>query len=81
VAGGSCAAVDRYDPSLTVQSAKTIDGIESVSTLFPACFLALSILGLVLYPVTKARFNALTDQLAHKRAGEPYSTEGFEKLV
>ena len=70
-----------YDPSLTVQSAKTIDGIESVSTLFPACFLALSILGLVLYPVTKARFNSLTEQLAHKRAGEPYSTEGFEKLI
>lgn len=70
-----------YDADLTVQSAKTVNGIENISTLFPALFLALSVIGLILYPVTKTRFNALSDALEKKRNGEEYSTQGFEKLL
>lgn len=70
-----------YDSKLEIQSAKTINGIENISTLFPAIFLALSIIGLILYPVSKERFNALSVSLGKKRNGEQYTTEGFEKLV
>lgn len=70
-----------YNSELETQSAKTVNGIENISTLFPAMFLALSIIGLILYPVSKKSFNSLTLALEKKRKGEAYTTDGFEKLV
>lgn len=66
---------------IIVQSARTVNGIENISTLFPALLLGISILGLILYPVRKENFKKLTEQLEKKRKGEEYSTDGFEKLV
>lgn len=73
--------VTGYNAKLDVQSAATVSGIENISTLFPAILLAISILGLILYPVTKSSFEKLSDALEKKRKGEPYSTDGIEKLV
>lgn len=70
-----------YNASLDVQADKTVNGIENISTLFPALFLGISIVGLILYPVTKERFSVLHEALEKKRNGEQYSTSGIEKLI
>lgn len=70
-----------YDGNLEVQNASTVDGIENIVTVFPAVFLILSVIGAVLYPITKEKFNKLTQQLEKKRNGEEYSSEGLEKIV
>jgi GPH family glycoside/pentoside/hexuronide:cation symporter len=71
----------KYDSLSAVQSPETVKGIESIGTVIPAFFLVFSIAGLLLYPVTKERFEKLLAALAKKRRGEAYTTEGFEKLV
>ena len=43
--------------------------------------LFVSIIFVILYPMTRQRFEALMVQLKKKRNGEPYTTEGFEKLL
>lgn len=70
-----------YDAQLGTQAERTINSIENISTLFPAILLAFSIVGLLLYPVTKKRFQALSAALEKKRSAEAYTTEGFEKLL
>ena len=64
-----------------VTDMKIINGMENISTLFPAVFLLIAIIGVVVYPMTRSRFNALMSQLEKKRNGEEYSAEGFEKLL
>ncbi|MBR1761988.1 MAG: MFS transporter [Eubacterium sp.] len=64
-----------------VTDSKIINGMENISTLFPAIFLLISIISVVIYPMTRNRFNALMVQLDKKRKGEEYSTEGIEKLL
>ena len=58
-----------------------IHGMENISTIIPAVILGISILCLILYPMTRKRYNALITQLEKKRKGEAYTTEGFEKLL
>lgn len=70
-----------YNSDLAAQSEITKSGIENISTIIPACSLLLSIIGLIVYPVTKERFTKLLVALEKKRAGEAYTTEGIEKLV
>lgn len=64
-----------------VTDPKVIDGMENISTIIPAALLAISLLAVILYPVTKTRFEALKVQLEKKRSGEKYTTEGFEELL
>lgn len=64
-----------------VNDPKIIDGMENISTIIPAVFLALSIIFLICYPMTRKTFNALTAQLDKKRQGKEYTTKGFEKLL
>lgn len=78
---GAMLAAYGYDANLSAQSAATVGGIENIGTVIPAAFLAVSIVGLIVYPITKARFEKLRAALELKRAGQVYSTEGFEKLV
>lgn len=58
-----------------------VGGMENISTVIPAAFLAVSIIALIIYPMTRKTFNRLMDALNKKRAGEEYSTEGLEKLI
>lgn len=74
-------AFSGFSPDAPVQSAATVNGIENIGTIIPAAFLLVSIAGLFIYPVTKPRFEKLLAALEKKRAGEAYTTEGFEKLV
>ena len=64
-----------------VTDSKIINGMENISTLFPAIFLLISIIAVIIYPMTRNRFNCLMAQLEKKRNGEVFSTEGFEKLL
>jgi len=70
-----------YNSDLPAQSGNTLQGIQNIGTIIPAAFLLVSIFGLVIYPVTKRRFEKLQTALNRKRAGESYSEEGFEPLV
>lgn len=74
-----------YDSALSAegakQSIKTIKQIENISTIYPAILLVISIIGLILYPVSKERFNALSEALENKKNGLPYTDEGFSKLL
>lgn len=58
-----------------------INGMENISTIIPAALLVISLISVILYPVTKKRFEALKVQLERKRSGQQYTTEGFEKLL
>ncbi len=64
-----------------VTDPKIVNGMENISTIIPAALLFLSVLFAILYPMTRARFNALMEQLQKKRNGEEYTTEGLEKLL
>lgn len=70
-----------YNADLAAQNAKTINGIENNVTLIPAAFLILSVIGAVMYPITKEKFNLLGRELEKKRGGEKYSAEGLEKII
>lgn len=62
------------DPSI-------IDGMENISTLIPAALLAVAIVMLFLYPMTRKNVNTLMTALKAKREGKEYSTDGLEKLI
>ena len=78
---GVLLALYGFNSDLAVQSEETVRGIENIGTTIPAVFLLISIIGLFFYPVTKKRFTKLHAALKKKRAGEAYSTEGFDELV
>lgn len=78
---GVLLALYGFNSDMAVQSEATIRGIENIGTIIPAAFLLVSIIGLFFYPVTKHRFTKLHAALEKKRAGEAYTTEGFEELV
>ena len=58
-----------------------VGGMENVSTLIPAIVIGISLVFLLLYPMTRKTYNALTAQLKKKRAGEEYDNTGIEKLL
>ena len=64
-----------------VTDPKIVNGMENISTLIPAVFLFISVVSVILYPMTRQRFDALMVQLKRKRNGEEYSTDGLEKLL
>lgn len=70
-----------YNAELAVQSAKTVNGIENNVTLIPAAFLVLSVIGAVMYPITREKFTLLNKELQKKRNGEEFSAEGLEKII
>ena len=70
------------DAATFVRPAESIvTGMENVSTVFPAAVITLALLCLLLYPVTRKTYNALTVQLQKKRAGEKTSDEELQKLL
>lgn len=64
-----------------VTDEKIINGMENISTVIPAAFLAVSILALMFYPMTRKNVNTLMDALNAKREGKEYSTNGLERLL
>ena len=78
---GQVLALGGYDGKLNVQPESAMPAIENVATVIPAAFLVFALIGIILYPVTKERFELLTKQLEKKRNGKKYETKGLEKLI
>ena len=91
LAVGQLLSLYGYDSSLdpagsesliqVVTDPKIVNGMENISTVIPAAFLALSVISAVLYPMTRERVNLLMQELKKKRNGEEYTTDGLEKLM
>jgi GPH family glycoside/pentoside/hexuronide:cation symporter len=64
-----------------VTDIKIINGMENISTVIPAVLIIISVISVIIYPMTRQRFEALKVQLEKKRNGEEYTTKGFEKLL
>ncbi|WP_269478297.1 MFS transporter [Hominibacterium faecale] len=63
------------------QPESVAEGLHGYITLLPGIFLLLGVIAALQYPVTRKGFDALTKALEAKRAGEDYSTEGFEHML
>lgn len=63
------------------ESETAIHGILLMATIIPAVFVFISMLIFSKYPINKKEFDAIKEALQKKKAGEEYSTEGFEKAL
>ncbi len=70
-----------YDATSTSQTPEALAAIKSLFTLWPGVLCILAGITILLYPITKPRFEALLNALTLKREGKEYSTEGFEKIL
>lgn len=73
--------IAKYDASAPAQSATALAAIKSLFTFWPGIFCLAAGVVILLYPVTRERFQLMMTNLELKRQGKEYSTEGFEKLV
>ncbi|NLD19076.1 MAG: MFS transporter [Clostridiales bacterium] len=71
----------QYDGAAAEQTSKVVDGLVSLFTWIPAIFIGLSVVSVCLYPITQKKHKALLKALEQKKAGQEYSTEGFEDLL
>ena len=80
-----------YDSSADVAGKETlikvctdahiISGMENIATLIPAIFLTVCLVMLIIYPMTRERFTALTAALAKKKNGEEFDEQSISKLM
>lgn len=70
-----------YNPDAMEQTPEALDAILSLQTLYPGIFMLLCAVMIMIFPITRPRYQALTKALELKRQGKEYSTEGFEKLL
>ena len=73
--------VTGFDGMEYIQSAGALQGILAALLLVPGIFSLLSIIVMATYPVNRENLKLLCDALEKKRAGQEYSTEGFEKIL
>ena len=78
---GVVLAVTGYRSSAEVQTVSAVMGIESVITVFCPIVMALAVLFMVLYPVTKKRYQKIQAALENKKAGKPFDTKGLDKII
>ena len=64
-----------------VTDAHIINGMENISTLIPAVLISISVVSIYMYPMTRKRVGILMSALSKKRKGEPYTTDGLDKLL
>ena len=70
-----------YDGTAEVQTGQALRGILVVGLLIPAIASAAAALFLMSYKVSKKKHGLLCAALFKKKAGEEYSTEGFEDIL
>ena len=78
---GQILALNGYDGNLIAQPETAKAAIQNTATIIPCAFLAVSLLGVILYPVTRKRFDLLVKKLADRKEGREVTEEGIEKLV
>lgn len=70
-----------YNADSIVQTPEVLAAIKSLFTFWPGVLSILAGITILLYPITKPRFEALLTAVSLKREGKEYSTEGFEKIL
>ncbi|MEX1377506.1 MAG: MFS transporter [Eubacteriales bacterium] len=70
-----------YNKDLAVQSHSAVMGIESIITIFCPIVMGLAVLFMVLYPVTKARYQKLQEALEKKKANVEYDLDDLDRLI
>jgi GPH family glycoside/pentoside/hexuronide:cation symporter len=70
-----------YDATSNIQTPATLSAIKSLFTFWPGVMSILAGITIILYPITKPRFDALLNALTLKREGKEYTTEGFERIL
>lgn len=78
---GLVLSISGYNAEAAVQSQSAVLGIESAITVISPIFMALAVLFMALYPVTKSRCQKLQIALEDKKAGKEYNTDGLEKIL
>ncbi len=78
---GLILAFTGYSNDAVVQSPSAVMGIENVITIFCPIVMALAVLFMALYPVTKKRYHKLQKALEAKKQDKEYSTDGLERLL
>lgn len=63
------------------QADSVATGLHHFITLLPGLFLLLGLFGAIIYPVTLKSYEALKKSMEARKAGEEYTTEGFEFLL
>lgn len=58
-----------------------ISGMENISTVIPAILMIISVIGCILYPMTRKNVDKVMTQLEKKRNGEEYSLDGLDRLL
>ena len=71
----------QYNGTAATQSTSAVNGLISLYTWIPAVFIAISVICVCIYPITKKRYDALVNALELKKAGKEYSTDGFKELL
>ena len=78
---GTVLALYKYDANLSLQTAYTARGIESINTIICPTVMLISVVFMALYPITKKRFNLLSDNLKKKKNGEHTDNKDLSKLI
>jgi glycoside/pentoside/hexuronide:cation symporter, GPH family len=78
---GAVLAFYGYNAELSEQSLATAIGIENIITLICPALIILSMLVMVMYPVTKAKFEHVKSALEEKKMTGTYDATGLEKLL
>lgn len=69
-----------YHAELEEQSDSALNGILQLNTLIPAIAIAISVIFVILYPITEKRYRSLMEALQARGRGESYSDENLKKL-
>jgi len=70
-----------YNGMAETQTETAMRGILTLGTIIPAVLALIAFVFLWFYPVSKKKYNLLHEALDKKKAGEEYSTEGFEDIL
>ena len=63
------------------QTAAVANGIESVSTIYSAGFLAVALAAIISYPVTKKHNRLLADKISQKRRDMEYRLDDLREIM
>ncbi len=70
-----------YSKDAEVQSLSALMGIENVVTIFCPIAMTFAVIFMVLYPVTKKKYQKLQVALKAKKAGEKFDVSGLENIL
>lgn len=70
-----------FNAGVAEQTSETILGLKLSFGIIPSAILVAAIVAAILYSLTKEKYDLLLKAAEQKEAGQPYQTEGLEKLL